>query len=118
MKKFDYVLILDFGSQYTQLIARRLRESSVYCEIHPFHQDIKSLLEGSNNLDLKGIILSGGPASVMGKDSPALSKANIDFIKSSGIPVLGLCYGFHLIAKYYGGVIHKEKQREYGHSFI
>ena len=118
MKKFDYVLILDFGSQYTQLIARRLRESSVYCEIHPFHQDIKKILEESKNLELKGIILSGGPASVMGKDSPALSKENTDFIKNSGIPVLGLCYGFHLIAKYYGGIIHKAKQREYGHTNI
>lgn len=118
MKKFDYILILDFGSQYTQLIARKLRESSVYCEIHPFHQDIENHIEESRTLNLRGIILSGGPASVLGKDSPALSERNLNFIKTGGIPVLGLCYGFHLIAKYYGGVIHKAKHREYGHTFI
>lgn len=118
MKKFDYVLILDFGSQYTQLIARKLRESLVYCEIHPYHQDIEKLITENGNLKLSGIILSGGPASVLGKDSPKLSEANLNFIKSHNIPVLGLCYGFHLIAKNFGGVIHKAKHREYGHTLI
>lgn len=118
MKKFDFILILDFGSQYTQLIARKTRESSVYCEIHPFHESIMDITASNDNLNLKGIILSGGPASVLGKDSPALSKENLDFIKESKIPVLGLCYGFHLIAKYSGGKIHKAKQREYGHTNI
>lgn len=118
MKKFDYILILDFGSQYTQLIARKLRESRIYCEIHPFHQDIENLISGNSTVTLRGIVLSGGPASVLGKDSPALTEKNLDFIKSRGIPVLGLCYGFHLIAKNFGGVIHKAKQREYGHTVI
>jgi len=118
LKNFDYILILDFGSQYTQLIARKLRESSVYCEIHPFHQDIRGILESHKNITLRGIILSGGPASVLGKDSPALSASNLKFIKEEKIPVLGLCYGFHLIAKISGGEIHKAKHREYGHTVI
>ena len=118
MKKFDFILILDFGSQYTQLIARKTRESRVYCEIHPFHESIKDIIASNNNLNLKGVILSGGPASVLEKDSPALSKENLDFIRGNKIPVLGLCYGFHLIAKFSGGKIHKAKQREYGHTYI
>jgi len=118
LKNFDYILILDFGSQYTQLIARKLRESSVYCEIHPFHEDIRSILESHKNITLRGIILSGGPASVLGKGSPALSEGNLEFIKEEKIPVLGLCYGFHLIAKNFGGEIHKAKHREYGHTAI
>lgn len=118
MKKFDYILILDFGSQYTQLIARKLRESLVYCEIHPFHQDIEKIIGENKSVNLSGIILSGGPASVLGKDSPALSADNLNFIKNNNIPVLGLCYGFHLLAKNFGGIIHKAKQREYGHTLI
>lgn len=118
MKKFDYILILDFGSQYTQLIARRTRESQVYCEIHPFHESINKIISANENINLKGIILSGGPASVLGKDSPSLTKENLDFIKNNRIPVLGLCYGFHLIAKNYGGKIHKAEHREYGHTYI
>ena len=118
MKKFDYILILDFGSQYTQLIARRTRESQVYCEIHPFHESINKIISANENINLKGIILSGGPASVLGKDSPSLTKENLEFIKTKGVPVLGLCYGFHLIAKFFGGEIHRAKHREYGHTFI
>lgn len=118
MKKFDYILILDFGSQYTQLIARRTRESNVYCEIHPFYESINKIVSEKENLNLKGIILSGGPASVLGKDSPRLSEENLNFIKEKRIPVLGLCYGFHLIAKNFGGEIHKAKHREYGHTLI
>jgi GMP synthase (glutamine-hydrolysing) len=118
LKKFDYILILDFGSQYTQLIARKTRESNVYCEIHPFYENIENIISSNKNLNLKGIILSGGPASVLEKDSPALSNANLDFIKNNGVPVLGLCYGYHLIAKLFGGEIHKAKHREYGHTYI
>jgi GMP synthase (glutamine-hydrolysing) len=118
LKKFDYILILDFGSQYTQLIARKVRESSVYCEIHPFHENIEKIISSNSGVNLKGIILSGGPASVLEKDSPALTKENLDFIRESGIPVLGLCYGYHLIVKNFGGKIHKAKLREYGHTFI
>jgi GMP synthase (glutamine-hydrolysing) len=118
VKKFDYILILDFGSQYTQLIARKIRESQVYCEIHPFYENISNIISGNNNLNFKGLILSGGPASVLEKDSPFLSKENFEYIKENKIPVLGLCYGFHLIAKMYGGIIHKARHREYGHTFI
>jgi GMP synthase (glutamine-hydrolysing) len=118
LKKFDYILILDFGSQYTQLIARKTRESNVYCEIHPFHESIEKIISANRNLNLKGIILSGGPASVLEKDSPALSENNLDFIKKNRTPVLGLCYGYHLIVKFSGGKIHKAKLREYGHTNI
>lgn len=118
MNKFDFILILDFGSQYTQLIARKIRESNVYCEIHPFHEDINKLIIGNKNVNLKGIILSGGPASVLEKNSPSLSEENLNFIKEKNIPVLGICYGFHLMAKYFGGIIHKAKHREYGHTNI
>jgi GMP synthase (glutamine-hydrolysing) len=118
LKNFDYILILDFGSQYTQLIARKTRESSVYCEIHPFHESIEKIISARKNLNLKGIILSGGPASVLEKDSPSLSKNNFEFIRNKRIPVLGLCYGYHLIAKSFGGEIHKAKHREYGHTLI
>jgi GMP synthase (glutamine-hydrolysing) len=118
LKKFDFILILDFGSQYTQLIARKIRESHVYCEIHPYYEKIDKIISGKKNLILKGIILSGGPASVLGKDSPKLSEENLNFIKAHSIPVLGLCYGFHLIAKNFGGEIHKAKHREYGHTII
>jgi GMP synthase (glutamine-hydrolysing) len=118
MKIFDYILILDFGSQYTQLIARKTRESKIYCEIHPFYESINKIISENENLNLKGIILSGGPASVLEKDSPSLSEENINFIKENKIPVLGLCYGFHLIAKIFGGVIHKAKHREYGFTLI
>ncbi len=118
MKKFDYILILDFGSQYTQLIARKIRESEVYCEIHPYYEKIEKVITENRNINLKGIILSGGPASVLEKDSPFLSEENLVFIKENSIPVLGICYGFHLIAKYFGGEIHKSKYREYGHTQI
>lgn len=118
MKKFDFILILDFGSQYTQLIARKIRESKVYCEIHPFYENIEKVISQKENINLKGVIFSGGPASVLGKDSPSLSEENLNFIKKNKIPVLGLCYGFHLIAKYFGGVIHKARHREYGHTLI
>ncbi len=118
MKKFDFILILDFGSQYTQLIARKIRESNVYCEIHPFHEDVNKIITANKSVNLKGIILSGGPASVLEKNSPSLSEENLNFIKEKNIPVLGICYGFHLMAKYFGGVIHKAKSREYGHTLI
>ena len=100
----DKILILDFGSQYTQLIARRVRELNVYCEIHPFHN--------IPNIDnsVKGIILSGSPSSVCDKDAPML---NIEKFEAQ-MPVLGICYGAHLLAKNYGGIIGKASTREYG----
>jgi GMP synthase (glutamine-hydrolysing) len=103
---FDKILILDFGSQYTQLIARRVRECRIYSEIHPY--DIP--MDRVKSLSPKGIIFSGGPASVYEKNAPLCDPA----ILRMGIPVLGICYGMQLIAQLLGGeVIHSEK-REYG----
>ena len=100
----EKIVIVDFGSQYTQLIARRVRELNVYSEIIPCHKF--SVIES----DVKGIILSGGPCSVQDEKSPS-----IDFsILSKKIPILGLCYGAQLIAYKNGGEVVKSKNREYG----
>ncbi len=109
MKKqapFDKILILDFGSQYTQLIARRVRECQVYSEIYPFDTPLKKI----KTFSPKGIILSGGPASVYEKGAP---HGNPELL-TLGIPILGICYGMQLIGHLLGGeVVHSEK-REYG----
>ena len=118
LKKTDLILILDFGSQYTQLIARRTRELNVYSEIHPYYIDIQEFANSKENYNLKGIILSGGPSSVLGKNSYKLSKENLKFILTEEIPVLGICYGLQLLAYLLGGKIHKSRSREYGHSVI
>jgi GMP synthase (glutamine-hydrolysing) len=102
----EKILILDFGSQYTQLIARAVREANVYCEIIPFNKKI----EFSHGL--KGIILSGSPFSVNEDDSPTVDLKNI----LEKVPVLGICYGAQLIAKLSGGVVEKSDKREYGRS--
>jgi GMP synthase (glutamine-hydrolysing) len=99
----EHILILDFGSQYTQLIARRVRELSVYCEIHPFNK-IPANLE-----NYKGIILSGSPCSVRDQGSPDV---NLSVFKS--LPVLGICYGAQLIAHKSGGEVLPSQIREYG----
>ncbi|MCI0474525.1 MAG: glutamine-hydrolyzing GMP synthase, partial [Ignavibacteria bacterium] len=112
--KTDLILILDFGSQYTQLIARRLREMSVYCEIQPYNSDIRNYAVSKSKHQIRGIIFSGGPASVLSKDSPDINDADYNFIKGLNIPVLGVCYGLQLIAKKSGGMIHRSKVREYG----
>lgn len=98
----DKILILDFGSQYTQLIARRVRELNVYCEIQPF-----SKFEISE--DVKGIILSGGPCSVLDEGSPDISLEEIN-----EFPILGICYGAQLLVKKHGGTVSKSDHREYG----
>jgi GMP synthase (glutamine-hydrolysing) len=105
----DTILILDFGSQYTQLIARRVRESNVYCEILPFNTPKETLLERNP----KGIILSGGPASVYDADAPKLSYNLLDVFRC---PVLGICYGFQLIASELGGEVRPSSNREYGYA--
>jgi GMP synthase (glutamine-hydrolysing) len=105
-KPFETVLILDFGGQYTQLIARRIRELDVYCEIHPFSVEIEKIRE----LDPKGIILSGGPSSVYEDGAPHCSRQILDL----GIPVLGLCYGLQLISYFLGGKVEPSNRREYG----
>ena len=97
------ILILDFGSQYTQLIARRVRELNVYCEIHPFNK-IPPL-----NQDIKGVILSGSPCSVRDSGSP-----NVDFNQLDGVPLLGVCYGAQLMAHRMGGQVLPSQIREYG----
>ena len=103
---FDKILILDFGSQYTQLIARRVRECRVYSEIHPYNIP----LERVKSLSPRGIILSGGPASVYDKKAPLCDPA----IMRLGIPVLGICYGMQLIAHLLGGEVTRSDKREYG----
>jgi len=100
----DKILILDFGSQYTQLIARVVREANVFCEIIPFHKEI------DYDDSLKGIILSGSPFSVNEENAPMVDvKAMAD-----KVPVLGICYGAQLTAKLMGGVVAKSDKREYG----
>lgn len=104
------VLILDFGSQYTQLIARRIREMQVYCEIWPCFSDFKKIC----NFDPKAVILSGGPASVRKKGSPTIDPK----IFEMGVPVLGICYGMQLMTKIFKGKIISAKAREYGPALL
>jgi len=105
-KPFETVLILDFGAQYSQLIARRVRELGVYCEIHPFSTEIEKI----RNLDPKGIILSGGPSSVYEDEAPHCSPQVLDL----GIPVLGICYGLQLLSYFLGGKVESSNRREFG----
>jgi GMP synthase (glutamine-hydrolysing) len=106
MEHQQKILILDFGSQYTQLIARRIRESKVYSEIHSSNYPISKIKESLPS----GIILSGGPMSVYDEDSPNISKEIFEL----GVPVLGICYGMQLIAAHFQGKVEHAKNREYG----
>ncbi len=103
----ELILILDFGSQYTQLIARRVRELGIYCEIHPFHLSIEDIRLRAP----KGIILSGGPSSVTDEDAPRVEP---EFYDAVGCPILGICYGMQLIAVDLGGESEPAERREYG----
>lgn len=104
----EKILILDFGSQYTQLIARAVREANVYCEILPFNKDIEI------DPTIKGIILSGSPFSVNDKNAP-----DVDVMKyHNSVPVLGVCYGAQLTAKKFGGHVAKSDKREYGRALM
>jgi GMP synthase (glutamine-hydrolysing) len=105
----ELILILDFGSQYTQLIARRVREQGVYCEIHPFHLSAEEI----SAKNPKGVILSGGPSSVTDEDAPRVSA---DFYKKINVPILGICYGMQLVAIDLGGHSEPAMRREYGHA--
>jgi GMP synthase (glutamine-hydrolysing) len=105
-KPFETIVILDFGSQYTQLIARRIREIGVYCEIHPFNTALDSI----RALEPRGIVLSGGPNSVYEDGAPFCSPAVLEM----GVPVLGICYGFQLISHFLGGRVEPSARREYG----
>jgi GMP synthase (glutamine-hydrolysing) len=106
----DKIIVLDFGSQYSHLICRRIRESNVYCELLPYNTPIKTITE----LNPKGIIFSGGPASVYEKDSPKPDKKIFDL----GIPILGICYGHQIIVDQYKGKIKRVKSREYGNAIL
>ncbi|MBE9520570.1 MAG: gamma-glutamyl-gamma-aminobutyrate hydrolase family protein, partial [Proteobacteria bacterium] len=102
----EKILILDFGSQYTQLIARRVREAHVYCELHPFDMDLAAI----KAYQPKGIILSGGHKSVYDEGAPAIEEALFEL----GVPVLGICYGMQLMARHFGGQVVPAGKREYG----
>ena len=106
----EKVLILDFGSQTTQLIARRVRELKVYCEIHPFNRPIEEI----RAFEPAAIILSGGPASVYWEDAPSLDPE----VFALGVPILGICYGMQLMAHLLGGRVAKHDKREYGRAEI
>ncbi len=103
------ILILDFGSQYTQLIARRVRDLGVYCEIVPFHMSLEKIVERNP----KGVILSGGPSSVYDEDAPKVAD---DFFGQLKTPILGICYGMGLMASVLGGSSRPAEKREYGHA--
>ncbi len=104
------ILILDFGSQYTQLIARRVREAQVYCEIHPFNLSIQKI----NDFSPKGIILSGGPSSIYDKNSPMADRG----ILNLKVPLLGICYGMQYLTYTLGGIVSNADDREYGNASI
>jgi len=105
-QKHDLIVVLDFGAQYSMLIARRVRECNVYCEVYPHDISVEEL----KKKNVKGVIVSGGPASVYEKDAPKADPA----LWTSGIPVLGICYGMQLMAKELGGDVKPGSKREYG----
>ena len=104
------ILILDFGSQYTQLIARRVRELGVYCELHPFDMSEEAIKAFSPN----GIILSGGPETVTASDTPRAH----DIVFNSGCPVLGICYGMQTMAEQLGGKVEASQKSEFGYAEV
>ena len=106
----EQILIIDFGSQYNQLIARKVRELNVFCKITPPAIPINTI----NINEVKGIILSGGPASVYEKRAPTCDPR----IFSLGIPVLGICYGMQVMAKALGGSVERARSREYGRATL
>lgn len=107
---FETIVILDFGSQYTQLIARRIREIGVYCEIHPFNTPIEVI----RSKKPRGIILSGGPDSVYEAGAPHCDRAVLE----TGAPVLGICYGLQLMSFFLGGKVEASNSREYGAAIL
>ena len=110
MRHAESILVLDFGGQYTQLIARRVREIGVYSEIHPFNISPETI----RSLSPRGIILSGGPSSVYDANAPKPARAIYDL----GIPILGICYGLQLIADQLGGSVDASARREFGKAEI
>jgi GMP synthase (glutamine-hydrolysing) len=106
----DSIAILDFGSQYAQIIARRVREAQVYCELFPWDAPMERIL----SIAPKGFILSGGPRSVYEENAPYIQ----DFILKTGLPILGICYGMQALTHALGGQVDPSAQREYGHAHI
>ena len=106
----ESILIVDFGSQVTQLIARRIRETGVYCEIAPFN----AAEEAFERLGPRGIIFSGGPSSVTWEDSPRAPQVMFD----GGLPLLGICYGQQTLHQQLGGKVVTSNQKEFGRAFI
>ena len=104
----EKIIILDFGSQYTQLIARKVRECNVYCEILPYHNTFQ------DSGDIKGIILSGSPFSVNDSNAPDIDLWSL----THKYPILGICYGAQLTAKKMGGRVEKSEKREYGRAIL
>lgn len=104
------IIVLDFGGQYNQLIARRVRECSVYCEVHPYTMDLEKI----KAMEPKGIIFTGGPNSVYGEDSPHCSRELYEL----GIPILGICYGSQLMAHMLGGKVETAPVSEYGRTEV
>ncbi|MDR2100433.1 MAG: glutamine-hydrolyzing GMP synthase, partial [Campylobacteraceae bacterium] len=104
------IVILDFGSQYTQLIARRMREEKVYCEIVPYNESTENIRAKNP----KGLIFSGGPASVYAKDAYKIDEG----IYELGLPILGICYGMQLIAHRFGGEVAAANRHEYGKASV
>src|SRR5437867_13214429 len=105
----DKIVVLDFGSQYSHLICRRIRELSVYVELVPYNISLEEL----KKMNPRGIVFSGGPASVYNKDSPQPTGKIFEI----GLPVLGICYGHQLIVNNFGGKV-KQANKEYGSSLL
>ncbi len=110
MTHTETILILDFGSQFTQLIARRIRELNVYCEIHPFSISVEQI----RRVQPRGIVLSGGPSSVYDTQAPICDRAVFEL----GVPVLGVCYGMQVMAHHLGGRVDRAAHREYGRAEV
>ncbi|MBI2895114.1 MAG: glutamine-hydrolyzing GMP synthase [Deltaproteobacteria bacterium] len=108
MSARELCLVLDYGSQYTQLIARRIRELGVYCEIHPCTVPLAQI----RSMGPRAIVLSGGPASVLAEGAPDVDRGVFDL----GLPILGICYGVQLMARALGGRVERGTKREYGHA--
>jgi GMP synthase (glutamine-hydrolysing) len=106
----EKILVLDFGSQYTQLIARRIREQKIYSEIVPFNTSIDKI----RDFEPKGIILSGGPSSVYDPEAPIPAREVLEL----GVPVLGICYGMQVMSHMLGGTVDRAVRREYGRAEI
>ena len=106
----ELIIVIDFGGQYNQLIARRVRECNVYCEVHPYTLSLDEIRVKNP----KGIIFTGGPNSVYGDDSPQHSKE----IYEMGVPILGICYGAQLMAHQLGGRVETAPVSEYGRTEV